>query len=224
MSRLFLVGLVCLGLALPVAADETESLRVEFTWPLAAFSGAGRDDEWVEITDDDSAVQDNKLGSDDKLKMLVELRSPCFVYVLHHDAGDRLQLLFPASLPHPPAAAAPGKRHFIPADGAWLAPGDASGEETFYVVAAARRLSDLEQLLEQYGAAQTDDERQKRLETTLDHIAELQAKHLERDRVLRKPASIGGAVRSLSRAFEIKKYAEEISAGSFFSATYTIQR
>lgn len=223
MIRSFVIGLLCLGVSWPAAAAEAEPPGVEFTWALAAFRGVGLDGSWIAIVDDDSAREGNRLAPGDNLKMMVELLRPGFVYVLRQDGQDRLSLLFPSKLPHPAAAAEPGTRHFIPAEGAWLDRKGVAGEETIYVVASDRRLDDLDQLVPRYLAAETDAAREELLEKTLDRIAELQAQHAKLGRPIRKPASIGGAIRGVTRAHEIVKHAEDITAGGFFSATYTIQ-
>jgi hypothetical protein len=181
-AHLCLASLVCVGLAWPAVADDAAP-GVSFTWALAALRGQGLDGTWVKITDDDSATASNDLQAGDKLKMMVEILNPCFVYVLRLDSEERLEVLFPSKLPHRMIDSDPGTRHFIPQEG-WLKLGAASGEETFYVVAADQRLGDLERSLGEYETASSDAARELKLEATLDLVAELQAKHVKQARAM----------------------------------------
>ena len=74
------------GMAGVQAADED---NVSFVWAFEALVVEGSVTKQVPIK------EDIQLKTGDQLKMFVELRKPCFVYVIHHGARNEIQRLFP---------------------------------------------------------------------------------------------------------------------------------
>ncbi len=102
------------GTASAQASDEN---NVSFVWAFEALVAEGNVTKQVPIK------EDIKLKTGDQLKMFVELRKPCFVYVIHHGARGEIQRLFPYDV------------------------------QQFTTDYHAQRLTDLEQLLATYTAA-----------------------------------------------------------------------
>ena len=75
-----------LGTASSQASDED---KVSFVWAFEALVAEGK------VTKQVPVKEDMTLKTGDQLKMFVELRKPCFVYVIHHGARGEIQRLFP---------------------------------------------------------------------------------------------------------------------------------
>ena len=134
-----------LGTASAQASDEN---NVHFVWAFEARVAEGNVTKKVPIK------EDMKLKTGDLLKMYVELRKPGFVYVIHHGASGEIQRLFPYDMQQFTTDYQTSKTYEIPPNDGWFRINEQAGLETFYLVASAQRLADLEQLLATYAAAQ----------------------------------------------------------------------
>ena len=139
------------GMASAQASDEN---NVSFVWAFVALVEEGKVTQPVPIK------EDMQLKTGDQLKMFVELRKPCFVYVIHHGARGEIQRLFPYDIQQFTTDYQTSKTYEIPPNDAWLRINEQAGLETFYLVASAQRLTDLEQLLATYTAAQPAEQPQ----------------------------------------------------------------
>src|SRR5262245_9191076 len=132
------------GMASAQASDEN---NVSFVWAFEALVAEGNVTKQVPIK------EDIKLKTGDQLKMFVELRKPCFVYVIHHGAQGEIQRLFPYDVQQFTTDYQTSTIYEIPPNSAWFRINEQAGLETFYLVASAQRLTDLEKLLATYAAA-----------------------------------------------------------------------
>ena len=137
------------GMAGAQAADED---NVSFVWAFEALVAEGNVTKQVPIK------EDIQLKTGDQLKMFVELRKPCFVYVIHHGARDEIQRLFPYDIQQFAMDYHTSKVYEIPPHDGRFRINEQAGLETFYLVAAAQRLTDLETLLDTYTAAKPDEQ------------------------------------------------------------------
>lgn len=137
------------GVAGAQAADED---NVSFVWAFEALVAEGNITKQVPIK------EDIQLKTGDHLKMFVELRKPCFVYVIHHGARDEIQRLFPYDIQQFTTDYHTSKVYEIPPNDGRFRINEQAGLETFYLVAAAQRLTDLETLLDTYTAAKPDEQ------------------------------------------------------------------
>ena len=137
------------GVAGAQAADED---NVSFVWAFEALVAEGNVTKQVPIK------EDIQLKTGDHLKMFVELRKPCFVYVIHHGARDEIQRLFPYDMQQFTTDYHTSKVYEIPPNDGRFRINEQAGLETFYLVAAAQRLTDLETLLDTYTAAKPDEQ------------------------------------------------------------------
>ena len=137
------------GMAGLQAADEE---NVSFVWAFEALVAEGNVTKQVPIK------ADIQLKTGDQLKMFVELRKPCFVYVIHHGARDEIQRLFPYDMQQFATDYQTSKVYEIPPHDGRFRINEQAGLETFYLVAAAQRLTDLETLLDTYTAAKPDEQ------------------------------------------------------------------
>jgi Domain of unknown function (DUF4384) len=202
------LSLMVPGLPGTASAQASDENNVSFVWAFEALVAAGNVTKQVQIK------EDMKLKTGDHLKMFVELRKPCFVYVIHHGAQGEIQQLFPYDIQQFTTDYQTSKIYEIPPNDAWFRINEQVGLETFYLVASAQRLADLEQLLATYAAAQPAE--QPLAATNV--LAELR-NLLKQHRASMKPG------RPVPIAGNMRKGIEgvEITAPQFYIETFTIE-
>ncbi len=216
MSRLILVAVVLLTSL--VGAQEKPN--VSFEWAFATLSDAGKQPTLVPI------LRDTTLQTGDQLKMMVRLKTECFVYVIHENPAGEISLKFPYDLKQFTADYKIGKNYYIPKARDWFKLDNNTGREAFYVIASGRRLLDLEVLLSKYKDADVS----KKPAVAKDIVAEIRnvRKYYKTFTTLaERPISIGGNVRGLGKepsgGFpDVAQTAIEISANNFYGKTFTI--
>src|SRR5689334_5445331 len=88
--------------------------RVKFLWAFEALVSDGNVTKQVPIR------EDMTLKTGDQLKMFVELRKPCFVYVIYHGALGEVQWLFPSTIQQFTADYQAAKLYEIPPADGWF--------------------------------------------------------------------------------------------------------
>ena len=193
----------------PVAQEEA---NVHFRWAFGALVGGENPPRPIAIT------QDTTLKTGDQLKMLVELKKPGFVYVIHHGPQGEVQWLFPASRPPFETDYQAAKRYDIPPGDGWFKLDDQVGRETFYVLASVERLTDLETLLSTYASAPRSE--QPQIATSIvAEIREVRKRYRQFATLAERPVPIAGNVRGP----DIGDLVVEITAQNFYSKTFTIE-
>ncbi|HQN18794.1 MAG TPA: DUF4384 domain-containing protein [Syntrophobacteraceae bacterium] len=193
---------------------------VKFRWAFAALKQDGTD---LRV---ESIGNRLALKSEDQLKMMVELESNCFVYVIHHSSQGAFTLMFPYSLKQLSDDYQQRRKYFIPDGDRWFELDQHTGYETFYLLASPRRQENLERLLQQYESTEPSKRAQVSAQL-LDEISTLKQQHRQLASAAERPESIGGAVRGFEKAQgmnppDISVIAREISAQGFFARTFTI--
>ena len=145
---IIVVFLIVSGLPGAARAQASDEDKVGFVWAFHALVVEGN------ITKQVPMKEDIKLKTGDQLKMFVELRKPCFVYVIHHGASGEIQRLFPYDVQQFTTDYQTSKIYEIPPNHGWFRINEQAGLETFYLMASAQRLADLEKLLATYATAQ----------------------------------------------------------------------
>ncbi|HTP81277.1 MAG TPA: DUF4384 domain-containing protein [Bacteroidota bacterium] len=194
--------------------------NVAFQWAFGAMVGDEGAKKFVSVT------KDTVLHSGDQVKLFVQLTKECYVYVLHVGAKGEVTLLFPYEIKQFATDYKTGKNYYIPKGRSWDALDNATGRETFYVLASADRLLDLEAKIGNYLSADAS----KKDDMGKDVVAEIRnvKKHYKNFATLaEKPITIGGNVRGLEKAEESRRpdvatIATQISANNFYSKTFTI--
>lgn len=196
------------GLSGTASAQASDEDKVNFVWAFEALVAEGNVTKQVPIK------EDMKLKTGDQLKMFVELRKPCFVYVIHHGARGEIQRLFPYDIQQFSTDYQTSKIYEIPPNDGWFRINEQAGLETFYLVASAQRLTDLEQLFATYATTQPAE--QPLAVTNI--LAELRTL-LKQHRASVKPG------RPVPIAGNMRKGIEgvEITAPQFYIETFTIE-
>jgi uncharacterized protein DUF4384 len=202
------VSLMTPGLLGTASAQASDEDKVSFVWGFEARVAEGK------ITKQVSVKEDMTLKTGDQLKMFVELRKPCFVYVIHHGARGEIQRLFPYDIQQFTTDYQTSKIYEIPPHDAWFRINEQAGLETFYLLASGQRLTDLEQLLATYDAAPPAE--QPLAATNI--LADLR-NLLKQHRASVKPG------RPVPIAGNMRKGIEgvEITAPQFYIETFTIE-
>jgi hypothetical protein len=196
------------GMASAQAQDEE---NIAFLWAFVALVDAGSVRKQISIT------QDTTLKTGDQLKMSVEPRKPCFVYVIYHGAQGEVRLLFPYDKQQFTTDYQPAKKYDIPPGEAWFRLNDQVGRETFYLMASTQRLTELETLLDAYAAAPPAEQ-----PTQATHIVaairDLKRQYRQLAAPAERPVPIAGNMRPVEPV-----QALEIKATNFYSKTFTIE-
>jgi hypothetical protein len=212
-------------------------LVILVSWPVGAW-GAGAQEmvkfRWAfgALSQTETEFKLQPIGSSsvlktgDQLKMMVELETDCFVYVIHHSSQGDIKLLFPYSLKQLATDYQQQRKYFIPEGDRWFELDPHVGHETFYLLASTKRLESLERLFEPYEKADSTGKTEFSKQV-LDEINTLKRQHRELTAAAERPETIGGAVRGFEKAQgmnrpDVAVIASEISAPSFVARTFNI--
>ena len=166
------------------------------------------------------------LSSGDKLKMMIQIRKKCFVYVIHKDTQGNLTLLFPYSIKQFDTDYQTARRYYAPKGDGWFQLDNRTGRETFYLIASDQRLLDIEYTYQQYTSSMSSKKQDlaEQMISELDGIAET---HMASSAQSDMPADDHYALRGFERATgadptDITQLAREISFDTTYSETFVI--
>jgi hypothetical protein len=204
----------CAVFAQPAAKVEE---NINYKWSFVARVGDPSARRLVTIT------RDTILRTGDEFKMMVHLVKKTSVYVFYRGPAGDIDLLFPYGME---SEIAPGRNYYIPKGRDWNRFDSNTGLETFYIIASADRLPDLENAWRSYLAAAPA----KKLETAqlvVNGIKEVKKKYRTFQTLAERPISIAGNVRGSKSStdpnrVDIADLATEVSASNFYSKTITI--
>lgn len=221
----FLCGLCAFAVVFlafrPAAMAQEEASKdpgVDFRWAFASKSPKG------EIS---AVMRDMSLKTGDRLKMMIELRRKCFVYVFHYNPQDGLKLLFPYALALFDSDYRTNYRYLVPRGENWFQLDNNPGQESFYLIASANRLTELEKDYQRCETAPAGG-RAEAEKAVLERIRALRREHREITTPAERPIPIGGAVREIKPVDEphgadIASFADEVASTGFVARTYTIE-
>lgn len=192
--------------------------NVAFRWGFGAITGTER--TFVPIT------KDTTLASGDEIKMVVELKKECYVYVLYAAPDGSVSLLFPKDIRQFAGDYTVGKNYYIPGGREWFILDKNTGRESFYLLASGERLLDLEALIGEHAAASAGA-KPAAAKKILAEVRDVRRKFRNAATLAERPVTIGGNIRGVDPAEPTKRpdvatIATEISASSFYGKTYTI--
>ena len=203
--------------------EQKGDKNVCFRWAFGAIVGAENDRKLVVIT------RNTALKTGDQFKMFVELQNKCFAYVIYHSAQGDVSMLFPYNVQQFTRDYETSKGYYIPKGDRWFELDENVGRETFYLLASAQRLIELEVLFRKYTFA--DSVRKQGItKQILTEIRKIKRRHRKFTTFAERPVPIRGDRRMAGSLIDFKKeevpdiapLAVEISANNFFSRTFTI--
>lgn len=201
-----------------VRTPQDANENVAFRWAFGAL--VGKTKNLVSIT------RDTVLSSGDEIKMAVELKKECYVYVIHFSPQGEIGLLFPESFGQFSGDYKQGKNYYVPKGRTWFELDKNTGKETFYLLAASERLIELEALVGEYLSAQ-GEKKADLAKQIIGEIRDVKRKFRTFTTLAERPVTIGGNIRGVDEADKAKRpdvstLGTEISASNFYSKTFTI--
>ena len=205
-----------------LAAGEGTEGPVALRWSFVAVTTGDGGNTITPI------VKDTVLKTGDQFKILVAPEKGTFVYLLYRSSQNDLHLLYP-SRPLAYETAAAGAAATLPPGGDWFKLDEHPGEEVFFLMAADRRISTLENLLQRHEAAKTQSERAAKAEQILEEIRRLRWENRDFKSTAERPAAVMGQLRGVKKppkidiaTVDVADHATRIEAHGFFSRTFTI--
>lgn len=194
--------------------------NVCFRWAFGALTVKGNDHILIPIT------ADTTLKTGDQLKIFFEVQKDCFVYLIYHSSQDLLDMLFPHDLQQFVQDYNILVKNYIPPGNQWFELDQHVGIETFYLLASAKQLNQLESLFGQYESAQPTQKEELK-QKILAEIKNLRWQHRNFKKHVERPVPIIGSRRGAGKvdkpeSFDVADLAIEISAQNFYSRTFTI--
>jgi hypothetical protein len=205
----------------PAAEASTQQDNIVFGWAFVAQTGTKEDPIVFSIT------RDTVLHSGDRLKMLIEKKSDCHIYLLYY-ANNTISQLFPGKKENSgdPSGSSGLTTYYIPEGDKWFVLDDQTGTEKFFLLSGAAPLVELELLLEQYDNA-AEPQKQEIIEQVTTYIRGARKQHRQLVATAERPLQIGGTFRSTGEearsALDIRSFAVEVRGNDFFARTFTIE-
>ncbi len=195
---------------------------IQFRWACVAMTTKGNEPKMERVS------RRVVLQSGDQLKMSIEFRNKSFAYVIHHNSRGEIRLLYPLRFYGPESEVQTGRPYYIPEGDAWMVMEDGTGEESIFLLVSASRLVRLEELLGEYDGMDAS----RRPQGARDIVSEIQSlgrKSRDLASSAERPITMAGRVRGMQDPLnslqpDVAAYADEISAGTFYSRTITIER
>jgi hypothetical protein len=223
---LFLLIIQCFALL-----DQNQTIRAEpagfkdenkivFQWAFCSLRETDTGTQLKIIT------RDTALKSGAQIKFFVQMESPGFLYLIYTSSRGEMRVLFPDRFRQPDSIKTLSAKHYIPQGNQWFELDEHGGQEKFYLLVSARRLFELEALINRYESADKAKRFGLSEKITLE-IRNLRKRHLKFKTYAEKPVTVAGKLRGTGKnqilhARDIADYAVEISTTAFFSRTYTI--
>ena len=201
-------------------AEPKNEKEIYFHWAFGALVGPKNDRKLVDIK------RDTPLKTGDRIKMLIELRKACFVYLIYKSPRDEVNMLFPYDVKQFEADYKTPKKCYIPQGDIWFELTGDTGLETFYLLASAYRLNELETLIKKHTLAK-GSETKVFGNQIISKIREIKKRYRTFKAVAERPVSLMGNVRAIEKHTPknfsaIDPLAIEILAEKFYSKTFTI--
>jgi hypothetical protein len=206
----------------PVLAEEAQpqpDANLQFQWAFGALKKAnGSKFEAID--------RDTVLKTGDQIKFFLNVDKNCFVYLIYSSSQGEISVLFPYRFKLRSSEYTVAGHHYIPGGNQWFELDEHTGEEKFYLLASANRLTQLEAMINDYESA--DAAKKPTLaQAILAEIRKLRKEHLKFKTYAERPVNIIGNLRGTEKAEtaepqDIAKFAVEISADTFYSRTFTI--
>jgi len=199
---------------------EAEEEDIRFLWAFGAIKKGEGEQKLVPI------ARDTTLKSGDQIKFFVKLEKKCFVYLIYHSSQGEVSVLFPYRFEQWSSAYPKGAQYYIPQGFEWFELDEHVGQETFYLLASAKRLHDLEALINKYETADPA-KKPEVAKKALKEIRMLIRENRKFKSFAEKPVTIIGHLRGSEKVEaegtpDVTSLAMEISGKNFYSRTFTI--
>ncbi len=220
---MLLLGLVFFGVEPIVYAAETtnpDNTNIQFQWAFGLIRKMEQGSKFETI------ANDTVLKTGDQIKFFIRVKNSSFIYLIYHSSQGELSVLFPYRFKPLSKEFRALEQHYVPKGDQWFKLDDHVGQETFYLLASAKRLYDLEKLINNYESADKI-KKSDHTEKILAEIHKLRKLYVKLKTSAERPVAIIGNLRSAGKSdtvkgHELANYAVEISAKDFYSRIFTI--
>jgi hypothetical protein len=203
-------------------AEETQppaDANLQFQWAFGALKKANG-------SKFEAIARDTTLKTGDQIKFFLKVDKNCFVYLIYSSSQGELGVLFPYRFKLQSTEYTVAGHHYIPGGNQWFELDEHLGEERFYLLASAKRLMQLEAMINDYESADAA-KKPSLAQAVLAEIRKLRKENLKFKTYAERPVNIIGNLRGTEKAEtaepqDIAKFAVEISADTFYSRTFTI--
>jgi hypothetical protein len=203
-----------------LAGPPAEKKDIFIHWAFGALIGPENNRKLIPI------IKDTTLKTGDQFKMMVELKSRCWVYLIYLGSNGEIQILFPGDIGQLNKSIQLSEKYYIPQGDLWFALDEQTGLETFYLLVSNNRLSGLEEFLKKYESL-SSDKKPDMARQIVNLIKKIKRKRKTLAATPERPVQIGGTVRGVrdkpTSMHDIATLAVEISATDFYSRTFTIE-
>ena len=194
--------------------------NVIFQWAFGAIRNTDIGPQFEAIT------RDTVMKSGDQIKLFLRVENKCFVYLIYQSSQGDLSVLFPYRFKLLDNGYQISRNYYIPKGDQWFELDEYTGTEKFYLLAAANRLVELEDLINEYESADKSNKTTIGKKIILE-TRRLRKKHRKFKSQVEKPVTIIGQMRGTEKTKaaglkDIADYALEISTNNFFIRTFTI--
>lgn len=200
--------------------DQIQKNNIRFLWTFGTIQDNPNGGEFKSVS------QDMVLNTGDQIKFFIKRNNRCHVYLLYYNSKGELNVLFPHRFQASPVAFSGPETYFIPEGSMWFELDSCIGKETFYLLASADRLNDLETLINQYENADPNA-RAGLLDSIFGEIRLLKKKNIQLKVSAERPVRIIGSKRGTValKNFtneDLALHAVKIAGNDFYCRTYTI--
>ena len=222
-TMMFICMLICFLLfswSTNANSENKAETNLCFLWAFGALVGPENDRRLVAITGDTT------LNTGDQLKILLEVKNRCYVYLIYENPKHAIRLLFPYYPQQFVKDYRTSKRYYIPQGDRWFQLDENVGRETFHLLASNQRLVNLEAILESYASAEEGVKREYGKQV-LAEIRNMKKRYRQFKSIAERPPEIVGRIRGDDQGEKIIKddladFAVKIKAEAFYSRTFAI--
>ncbi|MGD2124902.1 MAG: DUF4384 domain-containing protein [Desulfobacteraceae bacterium] len=206
----------------PATAQERkkQDQNIRFLWAFGAIEKGEGEPKVIPVK------RDMALKSGDLIKFFLKLENKCFVYVIYHSSQGEVSVLFPYRFENLIKGYQPPAQCYIPQGNEWFELDENIGQETFYLLASAKRLRGLEELINKYETADPG-RKQELVKTVLTEIRRLRWENRKFKTYAERPVTTMGNLRGRKKVEaggypDVASEAVEISGENFYSRAFTI--
>jgi hypothetical protein len=206
-KALFILSVLFVLALLQPYPSFAEAQSFSLTWAFIVAGTAGPD----RVLD---VAKQPVLHSGDRMRIVIERKSPCSIYLFLLDSHDELTLLYPA----PPAFSETpnGAKIELPGKEEWYTIDNSEGMETFQLLVSSRPLEPLEKAARSY-TRQPESMEMKAV--VLEEIKKARRSHSGLASAVEKGISIAGTMQTRSAQSSPQGEATQVEAREFYAKT-----
>jgi len=208
---LFILSVFLLSTLLHPPSVPAQSQPLSLTWAFIV-AGSGGPDRVIDV------AKKPVIHSGERMRIVVERRTPCHVYLFLLDAHDELAVLCPP----PPSFSERAKEAKIelPREGEWYTVDESIGIETFSLLVSSRPLESLAKAARAFAEKPQSAEAKA---AVLEEIKKARRSHSSLASVVEKGVPMAGTLQTRSAQSAPQGEATEVKAQEFYAKTIRLR-